>query len=487
MRKAKIICTVGPASLKPDILDRMIAGGMDAARLNFSHGTHDSHAQAIRMIREAAKRRHATVAILQDLQGPRIRIGSVAPEGVTVTPGQRVRLIVGNATADPRAGIHDGARSVSAGYTADIPVSYPSLTKDVQPGARVLIDDGLIELTAEKVTAEAVDCAVVRGGRVTSHKGVNLPGTRISAPALTDKDREDLRFGVAQEVDYVALSFVRGPEDILAAKGQVSAAGGDHPVIAKIERPEAIHALDAVIEQADGVMVARGDLGVEMGPEAVPVLQKRIIAAANRRRRLVITATQMLESMTQHPTPTRAEASDVANAVFDGTDAVMLSAETAAGRYPVEAVQVMDRIVQAAEEGKPLDIVRRSETPPGQYTVPEASCAAAFSAALAIGAQAIVVFSESGATARLMAKLHPQGPIIAYTPNEPTRRRMALYWGVTPRMMAHVDQPDERVQEVERRLKADGFVKSGDRIVILSGTLSGRRGGTNAIQLHQVT
>jgi pyruvate kinase len=284
----------------------------------------------------------------------------------------------------------------------------------------------------------------------------------------------------------VALSFVQGPDDVVAAKKLIAECGGDAPVIAKIERPEAIASLGAILEQADGVMIARGDLGVQMGPEVVPVLQKKIITEANRRRRLVITATQMLESMTQNPHPTRAEASDVANAVFDGTDAVMLSAETAIGRYPVEAVRVMDRIIRAAEEGIEPGFVRRSEANSSEVSFPEAICTSASSAASAITASAIVAFSELGTTARLISKQRPLAPIIAFTPFEPVRRQMALYWGVIPHTMEQIAQTDERIHEAERRLKAEGLVKPGQRIVFLSGTRIGEPGGTNLMKLHHV-
>ena len=482
MRKAKIVCTIGPATDSPDLLDRLIESGMDAARLNFSHGSHESHGRAIKAIREVAGRRRAAVAIIQDLQGPRIRVGEITGGGIDVVAGQSVRLL----TVLLRSGGQIGAQSIAPSDTADIPVTYPQLVRDVQPGARIFIDDGLIELLANRITGGAVECRVITGGRITSNKGINLPGTRISAPTLTDKDREDLRFGVAQGVEYVALSFVRGPDDVIAAKQVIAECGGDMPVIAKIERPEAIASLGAILNQADGVMIARGDLGVEMGPEAVPVLQKRIIAEANRCRCLVITATQMLDSMTQHPHPTRAEASDVANAVFDGTDAVMLSSETAIGHHPVEAVRVMDRIIRAAEEATEPGFVRRADLGHGEVSFPEAICTAASSAASAIAASAIVAFSELGATTRLLSKQRPAAPIIAFTPFEPVRQRMALYWGVIPHTMVQITTTDERVREAERRLKAEGLAKTGQRIVILSGTRIGEPGGTNLMKLHLV-
>ena len=476
MRKAKIVCTIGPASERPEVLDRLIESGMDVARLNFSHGTHDSHGRAIQAVREVADRRRVAVAIIQDLQGPRIRVGTLPAGGIEVTPNQLVRVL----SAQPQSSLQAG----------DIPVDYANLARDVRPGARLVIDDGLIELTVNRIAGPAVECTVQTGGRITSHKGINLPGTAISEPTLTDKDRKDLLFGIEQKVDYVALSFVRSPGDVAAARELIVEWGGDVPVIAKIERPEAVECLDDILEAADGVMIARGDLGVEMGPEAVPLLQKRIIAEANRRRRLVITATQMLESMTQRPSPTRAEASDVANAVFDGTDAVMLSAETAAGRYPVEAVQFMDRIVRAAEDGLRSDtesfVTDRSEERKKDVSFPEAIGAAAASASAETGASAIVAFSESGTTGRLLSKQRPSARIIAFTPTESIRRRMALYWGVIPFTISRIVQTDERVLQVERRLKEEKLVATGDRIVIVSGAPLGQPGGTNFLKLHEV-
>ncbi|HKP01166.1 MAG TPA: pyruvate kinase [Nitrospiraceae bacterium] len=482
MRKAKIVCTIGPASDSLTLLDQLIESGMDAARLNFSHGTHESHARAIKAIREVADRRHMAVAIIQDLQGPRIRVGEIDQDGFDLIAGQTVRLV----TTLLRSGGQLGAQSIAPIGMREIPVTYQYLVRDVRPGARILIDDGLIELVADRITGGAVESRVVTGGRLTSHKGMNLPDTRISAPTLTDKDRDDLRFGIAQGVDYVALSFVRGPEDVVAARQLATDWGSEVPIIAKIERPEAVECLDAILDQADGVMVARGDLGVEMGPEAVPLLQRRIIAEANRRRRLVITATQMLESMTQHTRPTRAEASDVANAVLDGTDAVMLSAETAIGQYPVETVRVMDRIVRAVEEGTRSWHTRAFAVPQGDGSFPEAICHSASSAASAIGANIIVAFSERGTTARLLSKQRPDASIISLTPFETIRQRMALYWGVMPHTMRQITQTDERIDEAEQRLKTEGLATTGQRIVILSGTRIGQPGETNFMKLHKV-
>ena len=484
MRKAKIVCTIGPASMSPAVLDRLIESGMNAARLNFSHGTHASHAVAIAAIREAADRRRATIAIIQDLQGPRIRVGALTEDGVALSTSHLVRLQV----SLDQSGKPSGRPLLfsSPSPVPEIPVAYPALTRDIHPGARILIDDGLIELQAIRIADSYVDCTVVTGGRVLSHKGINLPGTTVSAPTLTDKDREDLRFGIAQGVDYIALSFVRGPEDIATARRLIAEHSGQQGIIAKIERAEGVAKLDAILVEADGVMIARGDLGVEMGPEAVPILQKRIIAEANRRRRLVITATQMLESMTNALRPTRAEASDVANAIFDGTDAVMLSGETAIGAHPIDTVQVMDRIIRAAEaEVEPGVILKRSADME-RLPFPDAICTAASSAAKVIDANAVVAFSERGTTARLISKQRPAAPIVAFTPFESVKRQMALYWGVRPYTMEEIEHTDARVEEAERRLKAEGLAKRGDRIVILSGTRVGQPGGTNLIKLHEV-
>jgi pyruvate kinase len=481
MRKAKIVCTIGPASSSPVILNQLIGNGMDVARLNFSHGTHESHARAITTIREAAARHDVAVAIIQDLQGPRIRVGLVAKEGIEVRPGQVVCL----RSSSTSLGEQLDEQSLASSHP-EIPVMYPFLTRDLRVGARVLINDGLIELRADRIADDLVECSVTTGGTITSYKGINLPDTVVSAPTLPEKDQEDIRFGVAHGVDYLALSFVRGPQDIEAARTLLAECGGNVPIIAKIERAEAIASLDGILDQADGVMIARGDLGVELGPEAVPVLQKRIIVAANRRHRLVITATQMLESMTQAMRPTRAEASDVANAVFDGSDALMLSAETAVGAHPIEAVSVMDRIIRAAEEGTEPGVLPRRHTDMENLSIPESICAAASSAARAIAASAIVAFTERGTTARLISKQRPSTPILAFTPTETIRQQMALYWGIRALVMPQRGHTDAWIDEAEQRLKTKGLVKRGETVVIVSGTKAGQAGGTNFVKLHEI-
>ncbi|HKU51252.1 MAG TPA: pyruvate kinase [Nitrospira sp.] len=482
MRKAKIVCTIGPASSSPAIVHRLIESGMDAARLNFSHGTHESHATAIAAIRNAAAQRGSGVAIIQDLQGPRIRVGQVPKTGIEVRPGQTVYL----GTSTPSHGHRDASPDAPSSFL-EIPVTYSSLAHDLRAGARVLINDGLIELITERIVDDRVECTVLAGGTITSHKGINLPDTQVSAPTLTEKDREDIRFGTEQGVDYIALSFVRGPQDIGAARAVLAEYGRNTPIIAKIERAEAVAALDEILEQADGVMIARGDLGVEMGPEAVPLLQKRIIIEANRRRRLVITATQMLESMTQTIRPTRAEASDVANAVFDGTDALMLSAETAIGAHPIEALQVMDRIIRAAEEGVEPGIMLKRQADLEHLSISESICAAASFAARATDASAIVAFSESGTTVRLISKQRPSVPILAFTHAEAITRRMALYWGVRSFIMLRIGETDPHIREAEQRLQAEGLVNKGDRVVIVSGTMAAQIGGTNLLKLHEIS
>lgn len=466
MRRAKIVGTIGPASESPEILGKLIASGLDVARLNFSHGSHEQHARTIAAIRSAAASAGRPIAILQDLQGPRIRIGDLA-EPVAVKSDHTITL-----TTDSQAG--GGA----------IPVTYKNLPGDVKPGDRILIDDGLIELAVEDAGRQAIRCRVVTGGTIRPHKGMNLPGVAVSAPAFGEKDRADLSFGLSHGVEYVGLSFVRGPEDVLAARTWMKKYDAEAAIIAKIERPEAVERLEAIVAVADGVMIARGDLAVETSPEAVPLIQKRIIRLCNEQRVLVITATQMLESMTASPRPTRAEASDVANAVLDGTDAVMLSGETASGRYPVEALETMARIVAAAEQG--LEQAPIPSQAPSPTPFPAAVCAAGARAARETGARVVVAFTESGTTARLLSKERPPVPIVAYTPHDAVRRRMALYWGVLPRAMRTISNTDELIRELERSLREEKLAGSGDRIVILLGAPAGARGSTNLMKLHTI-
>src|SRR5437868_9472711 len=411
-RHSKIVCTIGPASRSPRIIERLLRAGMDVARLNFSHGSHANHAENIAVIRAAANKRQKPVAILADLQGPKIRTGPLAGASpVLLRTGQKVSITTARVLGD----------------STRVSTVFRPLPREVHRGDRILLSDGLIELRVEQVRGRDVICDVVNGGSLGEHKGINLPGIKLRVPALTPKDREDLVFALKHGANYIAVSFVRRPEDVVLAKTLVRRAGKDTPVIAKLEKPEAIENLDAILRVADGVMVARGDLGVEMNPERVPVVQKTIINRARQFRRPVITATQMLESMTENPRPTRAESSDVANAIFDGSDAVMLSAETASGKYPVEAVSMMARIIEAAESSI-TEFARpaRRERLEVPGTVAELIC----HASRELHMKVIAVFTHSGFTARLISRYRPLVPIVAFSPEQETRRRLGLIWGV---------------------------------------------------------
>lgn len=468
MRRTKIVCTIGPATSSPEMIQQLFEAGMNVARLNFSHGAREDHAGVIASLRQVSGRKHAPVAILQDLQGPKIRLGCFG--------GGRASLAAG-------AEFVITTRPVE-GTAARASTTYDHLPQDVRPGDRLLLADGLIELTALEVVEDAVRCRVVVGGEVSDHKGINLPGVAISASSMTTKDRGDLRFGIEQGVDAIAVSFVRGPADVLEAKRLIAETGADTPVIAKLEKPEAIQHLAEILDVSDGVMVARGDLGVELPLEDVPLIQKEIIRRARAHAIPVITATQMLESMIGNPRPTRAEASDVANAILDGTDAVMLSAETAVGKYPVETVRVMSRIAVQAEAALPqlaagAPFERASSFPD---VISEAACRAASE----VRARAIVAFTQSGFTARLLAKYRPDVPILAFSPSDAVRRRLCLYWGTVPKAIRPIQYTHEMVEEIEALLLAENAVQTGDALVIVAGAPLWVRGATNLIKLHRV-
>ncbi len=468
-RHSKIVCTIGPASTSPRVIERLLSAGMDVERLNFSHGTHAEHAERIAVLRDAAMKQQKPIAILGDLQGPKIRTGPLANKTpVELKTGQRFVITTAKVMGD--------ANRVST--------IFRPLPREVHRGNRILLSDGLIELHVSQVRGEEVICEVVNGGLLGENKGINLPGVRLRVPALTAKDRADLTFALKEGVNYVAVSFVRHAEDVVMAKNLIRRAGADTPVIAKLEKPEAIENLDAILRVADGVMVARGDLGVEMNPERVPVVQKMIIARAREARRPVITATQMLESMTQNPRPTRAEASDVANAIFDGSDAVMLSAETASGKYPVEAVSMMAKIIDEAE-GSITEFPRPSsvqEKLKVAETVAELVC----HASRELHMKLIAVFTHSGFTARLVSRYRPLVPIVAFTPEAETRRRMALIWGVMARGIADVKKVDGLAEIAEQRLLEEKLVKKGDVIGVVAGTPMGIRGTTNFMKFHVI-
>jgi len=468
-RKTKIVCTIGPASSKPEVIARLIDAGMDVARLNFSHGTWEEHAEAIRTVKQLSGQKGRPVAILQDLQGPKVRLGAFRGGSATVHPGDQFTLTTREV---------EGTEKIAS-------VGYDRLATEVKAGDQVFIDDGLIHLEVLRTDGVHVVCRVLQGGLLTNHKGLNIPGVAISVPAVTEKDLTDLEFGVEQGVDYVALSFVRTSKDISRVKELLKRRKVEIPIIAKLERPKAVRNLDGILEVADGVMIARGDLGVEMPLEEVPLLQKQIIRKANLHGVIVITATQMLDSMIEHPRPTRAEVSDVANAIFDGTDAVMLSGETASGAYPVEAVRVMAQVAMEAERGLPPGAPFPHE-PGSAQTFPDAISEAACRAAVETKARAIVAFTQTGSTARLISRFRPATPVIAFTPNERVRHRLCLYWGVIPKIMAPIEHVDEMIQKIDDALVADGAAAKGDVLVIVSGVPIGTKGRTNLLTLHRV-
>ena len=467
-RHSKIVCTIGPATRSPRMIRKLLLAGMDVARLNFSHGTHAEHAQSFAMLREGAAAFQKPIAILADLQGPKIRTGALAGGGtVTLRAGQKFVITTAKILGD----------------STRVSTIFHPLPREVKAGDRILLSDGLIELRVERIRKQEVICQVINGGLLGEHQGINLPGVKLRVPALTNKDREDLRFALAHGADYIAVSFVHRPEDVLLAKSLIRRAKKDTPVIAKLEKPEAIENLEAILRASEGVMVARGDLGVEMSPERVPVVQKNIIARAREFRRPVITATQMLESMTENPRPTRAEASDVANAIFDGSDAVMLSAETASGKYPVEAVQMMARIIEEAEASiheypRPV--------PQERLKVPETVAELVCHASRELHMKLIAVFTHSGFTAQLVSRYRPLVPIVAFTPEANTRRRMALLWGVTSRQISDIKKIDGLAAIAEKRLLEERLVRKGDVIGIVAGTPMGIRGTTNFMKFHVI-
>lgn len=471
MRRAKILATLGPASREPAILAAMIAAGVNAVRINMSHGTQDEHAENIARARAAAESMHRPVSVLVDLSGPKIRTG-------VLKNGQPVAL-------EANALFTITTRSV-AGDAHEVSTNYAGMARDVKPGARLLLDDGAIELRVERVTDTDIICRVINGGTLGERKGINLPGVQLPIPSLTDKDRRDLQWAVRQGADYIALSFVRRAEDCREAKELIKAHGGSQPLIAKIEKAEAIDNLDEVIAASDGVMVARGDLGVETSVELVPVYQKRIIERANVAEKIVITATQMLQSMVSSPRPTRAESTDVANAVWDGTDAVMLSNETAMGQYPVPAVATMARIIESAETGRPgamhareMLVGRQS----GRFS--RALCEAATFAAEEMGAKTIAVFTESGLMARRLSVLRPQQRIIALTPSREVQNELALVWGIESLFHPKSDRTEEMIRTGDRALLEAGVAQPSEVIVVMAGRLSGL-GLSSSMKLHRV-
>ena len=476
-RKAKIVATIGPASESEEILRKLILAGLNVARMNFSHGTHEQHAARIQTLRRVSEELDMPIAILQDLQGPKIRVGNLE-QPLVLKEGERIQFYAEDDTPP-------------SGPEAAVPVAFVELFESVRTGDRLLLDDGRLALQVESTHPRSLTARVLVGGPLSSHKGINLPGVRLRIAGFTDKDEADLAFGLAQGVDAVAISFVRSADDVLKVRTAMKRHGYNGGakraplVIAKLEKPEVFEDLDRILEVVDGVMVARGDLGVEMPPEKVPVLQKRIIQSANARAKLVITATQMLESMIQNPLPTRAEASDVANAIFDGTDAVMLSAETASGKYPVEAVTMMARIVSEAESnflewGKSRSLNSLGETDAASMA------RAAYEIARDRDVAAIAVFTMQGRTAQLIAKSHPNVPILAFTPEEVTCRRLSLLWGVIPRLVPFANTMEDMIRHVESAMLAQGMVQRGQQVVLVCGFPVGALRTPNMALLHTV-
>lgn len=469
MRRTKIVCTIGPATRSPQHLRLLVEAGMNVARLNFSHGSHEQHAQVITHLRTIARELDTPLALLQDLSGPKVRVGHIVGEGVLLRPGAQITLTLGDVPGDERQ--------------VNLPV--PEIFEAVGPGTRLLLDDGLLELRVRSKKPGALVCEVVVGGLLTSNKGVNVPGVSLPIAAVTDKDLDDLRFGIAQKVDYVAASFVRSASDIAVLRGVCEAARAKIPLIAKIEKHEAVQNIDAIMEAVDGIMVARGDLGVEVPIDEVPVIQKMLIRKANRAGKPVITATQMLDSMIRNPRPTRAEVSDVANAIFDGTDAVMLSGETAVGLYPFETVRMMSRIATHTEGsldyGKILDEKMRFDT--GQSitgAVGQATCDIAHD----LNCTAILTASATGRTARVVSRYRPRAPIICATNLPETYQRLALVWGVHPVLVEIAGDSDSMMQASIDAASQTGLVKNDDVVVLTGGVPVGRPGSTNFIKIH---
>jgi pyruvate kinase len=471
-RRTKIVCTIGPATAHPDRIGELVAAGMDVARLNFSHGNHAQHERAYRLVRQAAAAAGLPVGFLADLAGPKIRLGEFADPPVQWRVGDQV-VITGEEV------LGDAGR---------VSCSYPDLPAEVHPGDRLLVDDGKLVLLVTGVDGPDIRSCVEVGGVVSDHKGVSLPGVALSLPALSDKDIEDLRFGLRLGVDLVALSFVRSPADAKGVRDLMATEGVRRPVLAKLERPEAVAALPAVVDAFDGLMVARGDLGIELPLAEVPLVQKRAVQLCREQAKPVIVATQMLESMVDNPRPTRAEASDVANAVIDGADAVMLSGETSIGRHPVAAVSTMATIVAVTEAGLaglPADLRR-----PGLRNPPRtrggAIAAAAAQVARAVDARALVAFTTTGDTVRRLARLRCELPLLAFTPDDAVRHQLTLCWGVEAHLAPLVRHTDEMFQQVDRALLALGRAAPGDLVVVVAGSPPGTPGSTNTLRVHQV-
>jgi len=469
MRKTKIVCTIGPASESPEVIKAMLLAGMNVARLNFSHGSRDEHGKRIDAIRKAVSETGMPVAILLDTKGPEIRLGTFAGGSARLETGQKFTLTTREVEGDEHM----------------VSVTHAGLPGDIAPGFPVLLDDGLIELTVEEVTETDVICRVINGGSVGDRKGVNLPGSNVSLPAMGPRDREDIIFGIQEGVDFIAASFIRSAGDVLAIRRLLEEHDSNIEIIAKIENKQGLDNLDSILKVADGLMVARGDLGVEIPPEEVPLAQKHMIAQCNKLGKPVITATQMLDSMIRNPRPTRAEASDVANAIFDGTDAIMLSGETAAGIYPVESVATMARLAERTELAVDWDLLLSRQKIASQ-SVTDAISNACRQTAVRLGAAAILTSTQSGHTARMVSKYRPGMPIIAVTPNPAVLRKLLLTWGVAPILGRETDDTDEMIYEAITSALTKKLISNGDLVVITAGVPVGVPGTTNLLKVHVV-
>ncbi|MEK3881737.1 pyruvate kinase [Paenibacillus sp. PL2-23] len=471
MRKTKIVCTIGPSSESLENTKKLIQAGMNVARLNFSHGDFEEHGNRIKNIGLANAELGTSVAILLDTKGPEIRLGKLKEEPIELVQGDAITLTTEEILGD----------------RTRIPVTYSNLPNDLTVGSTVLIDDGLIGLTVEAIEGTEIHCRIVNSGPIKSKKGVNVPGVKISLPGITEKDANDIVFGIQQGVDFIAASFVRKASDVLEIRELLEKHNASHiQIISKIENQEGVDNLDEILEVSDGLMVARGDLGVEIPAEEVPLVQKMMIKKCNRAGKPVITATQMLDSMQRNPRPTRAEASDVANAIFDGTDAIMLSGETAAGKYPVESVQTMSRIAQRAESALEYREIFTKQANAQQTSVTEAVSQSVANSALDLNAKAIVTSTQSGFTARMVSKYRPKAPIIAVTTDPKVMKRLALGWGVFPVQGTDADTTDEMFEIAVKGAMSTGLLTLGDTIVITAGVPVGRAGTTNLIKIHHI-
>ncbi|MGI6225023.1 MAG: pyruvate kinase [Peptococcales bacterium] len=470
MRRTKIVCTIGPASESVEKLCQLIESGMNVARLNFSHGTHEEHAQRIQNIREAVKLKNRPVAIMLDTKGPEIRTGLLEDGKITLETGESITLTI----------------KEIQGTKKRIPINYPGLVKDVKPGNHILLDDGLIALKVLKVEDTEIFCQILNGGDLSNRKGVNVPGVNINLPAITEKDISDIKFGIEQDVDFIAASFIRSAGDVLEIRKILEEYKADIHIISKIENHQGVVNIDEIIEVSDGLMVARGDLGVEIPAEEVPLIQKMMIQKCNRAGKPVITATQMLDSMIRNPRPTRAEASDVANAILDGTDAIMLSGESAAGKYPVESVETMARIAVKTESAINHENLVNMRGIVTRQTTTDAISHATCTIAHNLGAAAIITSTESGSTARMVSKYRPKAPIIAVTPREKAQRKLLLVWGVEPILAPETEGTDAMIeQSINASLKA-GLIENGDLVVITAGVPVGVPGTTNLLKVEVV-